>query len=107
MPADCNPVVFLAQQGEGLFHIVAGFNACLGVPRKVVNDPEFISSTLEGMGVRHDRLLDLIVDVSDEGHFAALRLLAVCGVHRFEHIDAVVTTPKCGRFIATRIRKLA
>ncbi len=60
---------------EGLPHIVTCFSACLGVPRHPANDPEFIVASLESLGVRHDRLLDLVDVVANENPFAALRLL--------------------------------
>jgi hypothetical protein len=44
-------------------------------------------ASLESLGVRHDRLLDLVEAVANRDPFAALlRLLHVCGVQRFGHI---------------------
>jgi len=83
LPPRCDSNAFLQHldaYGEGIPHIVPGFNACLGVPRNVNNDPEFITTSLECPGVRRDRLLDLVEAVVDEDSFAALRFLQICGV---------------------------
>ena len=54
-----------------------GIQRLLRVPRHANNDPEFIAASLESLGLRHDRLLDLAEAVADEDPFAALRLLQV------------------------------
>ena len=63
---------------------------CLGVPRHPTNDGDFILSALDPVASRHDILLDLISDVSEEDPFAALRMLQICGVNRLGHILSVV-----------------
>jgi len=79
--------------GGGLPHVVPRSSSCLGVPRHARNDPDLITATLVNIGVRHDRLLDLVEDVDDEDPFAALRLLQVCGAQRFGHIISYVPPP--------------
>ena len=75
-------------------HVVSGFKLCLGVPRHHTNDQVFITAALHDFGVKHDRLLDLVEEVSDEDPFAALRLLEVCGVSMFGHMLCAVP-PAC------------
>ncbi len=101
----CDLETFLQQlddQTEGLPHIVIGFNDCLGVPRHVANDPEFIAFSLQSLDVRNDRLLDLVESVAHEDPFAALRLLQVCGVQRFGHIINAVPPPLVSEFAHSR-----
>jgi len=96
LPPRCDSDAFLQQldaYGEGLPHIVPGFSACLGIPRHANNDPEFITVSLECLGVRNRRLLDLVEAVADDGLFAAIRLLQVCRVQWFGHIINAVTSP--------------
>ena len=84
LPSHCDPEAFLHQLDEytrRLRHIVPCFSACLDVPRHVVHDPEFIASSLQSLGVHHDRLLDLVESVAGEDPFAALRLFQVCCNH--------------------------
>jgi len=45
---------------------------------------------LRDLGVQHDRLLDLVEEISDEDPFATLRLLQVCGFSRLGHVLSVV-----------------
>jgi len=71
-------------------HVVSGFKSCLGVPRHHTNDQVFITAALYDLGVKHDRVLDQVEEVSDEDSFAVLRLLQVCGVSRFGHVLSVV-----------------
>jgi len=92
----------LDDQTKGLPYIVPVFGACLGVPRHVANDPKFNASSLQSLGVRHDRLLDLAESVVDEDPFAALRLLQVCGVQRFGHIISAVPPPLVSDFAHSR-----
>ena len=83
LPLDSDPITFLALQDTvrgGLSHVVLGFSSCLGVPRHVLYDPEFITAFMVNIGVCHGRLLDLVEDMADEDYFAALRLLQMCGV---------------------------
>jgi len=66
LPPQCDPDAFMQQldsSGEGLPHIVPGFNTCLSAPRHANNDPKSITTTLESLGIRHDRLLDFVEDV--------------------------------------------
>jgi hypothetical protein len=70
--------------------VVTRFSAYLGVPRHPSNDLEFISNSLALLGVRHDRLLDLIEHVAIKNPLASLRLLQVCGVNRIGHIISAV-----------------
>jgi hypothetical protein len=95
LPPDVDSQSFLSLLPQTcLPSIVTGFSACLGVPRHPSNDPEFISNSLALLGVRHDRLLDLIEDLATEDPFAGLRLLQVCGVNRFGHISNVAPIPR-------------
>ncbi len=79
--------------GEGVPHIVHGLSACLGDPRHATNDPQFISASLENLGIGHDILIDLVKSLAGEDSFAALRLLQVSGVQRFGHIISAVPLP--------------
>ncbi len=56
--------------------VVQGFQSCMGVPRHPTNDPDFIHSSLQKMGVAHDRLLDLTEEVSDEDPLRGLETAA-------------------------------
>ena len=103
LPPDVDSQSFLSLLPQTcLPSIVTGFSACLGVPRHPSNDPEFISNSLALLGVRHDRLLDLIEDIATEDPFAGLRLLQVCGVNRFGHIISVVPPPLVLQFATDR-----
>jgi hypothetical protein len=62
----------------------------MGVPRHPTNKDSFIVDAMETVAKRHDNLMDLVVVVSEEDPFAALRLLQVGGVNRFDHISSVV-----------------
>ena len=44
--------------------------------------------------MKHDRLLDLVEEISDEDPFATLNLRQVCGVSRFGHVICVFP-PSC------------
>jgi hypothetical protein len=88
----------LTALGSIVPHIVPGFSSCLGVPRPADNDPTFITATLENLGARHDRLLDLIEYVADDNPFATLRLQNVCGVRHFGHIVSAVPRPLVADF---------
>jgi hypothetical protein len=68
----------------------------------VANDPEFIATSLHKLGVRHDRLMDLVESDADEDPFAALRLLQVCGVHRFGHNINAIPPPLVSDFVHSR-----
>jgi hypothetical protein len=92
----------LETSGGGLPNLVPGFSSCLGVPRYASNESAFVTLALAGIGVRYDRLLDLVKDVADEDPFAALRLLQVCGVHRLGHIIIVVPPPLVYDFATAR-----
>jgi len=72
------------------------------VPRHANNDPQFITATLENLGVRHDKLMDRVESVANEDPFAALRLMYVCGVQRFGHILSAVPPPLVADFAALR-----
>jgi len=70
----CDPGIFMPHLeaiGGGLTHLVSSFTSCLGVPRHSEIDPVFNTSLLVSIGIRHDRLLDLVEDVADEDPFAA------------------------------------
>ena len=71
-------------------NVVLGFKACLGVLRHYYIDQAFIKNMLQDMGVKHDRLLDMVEEISDDDPFAALRLLQACGVSGFGHVLSVV-----------------
>ena len=71
LPADCDPEelpIPRNPRSEHLPNIVHGFKACLGVPRHPSNDGEFIldSLSLRQVAYRHDILLELVEDVSEE-----------------------------------------
>jgi hypothetical protein len=83
LPPRCDPQAVLHQLDayrEEFPHIVPGFGACLGVPRHANNDPELIVAFVERLGVRNNRLLDLVEAVANDDPFDALRLLHICGV---------------------------
>jgi hypothetical protein len=83
LPSHCDPEACLHRLDEntkGLSRIITDFIVCLGVPRHVASDPEFIASSLQSLGVRQNRLLDLVEPVAYEDLFAAFRLLQVYGV---------------------------
>ena len=82
--------------------MVTGFKACLGVPRHPTNIDSFIAEALLPVAGRHDNLLDLAFDVSDEDQFVALRFLQVCGVNRFGHILSAVLFDATATFCAQR-----
>jgi len=87
---------------EGLPHIVTGLSDCLGVPRYPANDPHIIDASLESLGVRHDRLLDLAEVVAYEDPFVVLRLLEVCGIQRFGQIISTVPPLMVADFARSR-----
>ena len=60
-----------------------------------------------GGGGKHDRLLDLVEEVSEEDPFAALRLLRVCGVNRFGHVLIAVPPQKVQAFADSRDEAMA
>jgi len=67
VPVYCDPATFLCHldaSGGGLPHLVTGFISCLGAPGRDTNNPPFISFTLVCIDLRHDRLHDLVEDVS-------------------------------------------
>ena len=51
---------------------------------------DFISIAMKKPTVRHDRLLQLVMDIAEEAPLMALRLLQVCGVNWFGHVIVVV-----------------
>ena len=51
--------------------MVDGFTSCMGVSRHFQNNPEFVHTSFQAMGVAHDRLLDLTEEIADEDPFAA------------------------------------
>ena len=101
----CYPVAFLSQleaTRAGLSHLVLGFSSCLGVPRHVFDDSAFVTSALTNLGVRHNRVLDLVEDITDEDPFVTLWLLQVCGLSRFGHIIGVVPPSPIHDFATAR-----
>jgi len=80
-------------------HVVTGFMTCLGVPRHHNNDQAFIAAALLDLGVKHDKLLDLVDEISDEDPFATLRVLLVCGVSKFGHV-LIAVPPACVLYFA-------
>jgi hypothetical protein len=71
LPSECDPEelpIPCILRGVPLLDIVEGFKACLGVPRHHENDKEFIMDSLRQVGDRHDSLLELVGDVSEETH---------------------------------------
>ena len=78
LPAGCEHGGLLLSRnlrGDPLPDIVQGFKACLGVPYHPAGDEDFILGALQQLAVRHDSLLELVGDVSEENSFATLRLL--------------------------------
>jgi hypothetical protein len=69
-------LILLEACGGGLPHIFLGFSSCLGVPRHADNDPNFITSALDNIGIRYDRPLNMVEDVAEKYPFVALRLHA-------------------------------
>ena len=57
---------------------------------------------ITNIGVRHDRLLDLVEDIADEDPIAALRLRQVCGVNRFGHLISAVPPHQIQDFATAR-----
>ncbi len=57
--------------------VVTGFKSCLGVPPHHTNDQVFITDALHDLGVKHDRLLNLVEEVSDEDPFVAHKQVQV------------------------------
>ena len=79
LPLNCDPDSLPLPRdpaGHPLPDIVSGFKACLGVPRHPACDENFITAALKPVALRHDSLLELVADVSDEDPLASLRLLA-------------------------------
>jgi hypothetical protein len=108
LPPDVDSDSFLSLVGPDCHpFIVTGFTSCLGVPRHATNDHVFTSTTLESLGERHDRLLDLIEEVADVDPFAALRLLQVCNVNRFSHTISSVPPPLVHDFAIARDEAVA
>ena len=85
-----------------LLEVVNGFKACIGVPRHSSNCSRFLSEALQPLAKRHDSLLDLVADVSEEEPFAALRLLEVCGVNMFGHVLSAVPPDFAAAFCEDR-----
>jgi hypothetical protein len=110
LPKDCSREAFPYPLDDPLIsapQVVTGFGSCLGVPRHPTNDPTFIHSSLQKMGEAHDRLLDLVEEVSDEDPFAALRLLQMCGVQKFGHVLSAVPPDQVREFAAARDEAIA
>jgi len=93
IPIDCdlnNLPLPREDSGRPLLEVVIDFKACLGVPMHSSNCNRFITEALQPLAKRHDSLLDLVADVSEEDPFAALRLLQVCGVNKFGHVLSAI-----------------
>ena len=105
LPTDCDPEelpISRNPRGEPLSDIVHGFKACMWVPRHPANDVELILEALQQVANRHDNLLELFGDVSEEDPFAALRLIQVCAVNRFGHILSAVPPEAASLFAEQR-----
>ncbi len=59
-------------------------------------------NALHQLALRHDNLLELVRDVSEQDPFAALRLLQMCGVNRFGHILSAVPPEMASLFAEHR-----
>jgi hypothetical protein len=81
------------ENGRILPHLVRGLEACLGIPRHMGMCMDFISGAMKKPVARHDRLLQLVMDIAEEAPLTALRLLHVRGVNWFGHVIYVV--PPC------------
>ncbi len=87
--------------------MITSFTSCPVVSRHAFNDFVFFNSALTNIGIRQDRLMDLVEDVADEDPFAALRLLQVCGVQCFGHIITSVPPPLVRDFATARDEAVA
>jgi hypothetical protein len=87
--------------GEPMYmpKVVSDFKACMGVPRHANNCMAFINEALQPVARRHDNLLDMVAEVTDEDPFVALCLLQVCGVNRFGHILSAVPPNATAAFL--------
>jgi len=88
----------LDDPGVAAPRVIQGFSTCLGVPRHIDNKHAFIIDALTAIGAKHDRLLNLSEEISDDTPFATLRLLQVCGITRFGHVLSAVPHAKAREF---------
>ena len=66
--------------------VVKGFKECMGVPRNPTSEGNFILNALEPVAARHDYLLELITDISEEDPFCgAKNLIGLRGQQVWQH----------------------
>ena len=85
LPVDCDHDHISLPRDElrrPLPEVINGFKDCLGVPRHPTRCDIFITKAMLPLAERHDSLLDLVADVSEEDPFSALLLLQVFGFNR-------------------------
>jgi hypothetical protein len=90
---DYNPDTFLSHKeafSGGMPHVVIGFTSCLGVPRHASNDPDIVTSSLVNIGVRHDRLLDLVEEVAGEDPFVGCNASGTSSVLYLHHLSTTL-----------------
>ena len=63
---------------------------------------DFISKAMKKPAARHDRLLQLVMNIAEEALLTELRLLHVCGVNRFGHVISAVPPSIIRPFAAAR-----
>ena len=79
-----------------------GLKRCLGCPRHPTNDADYIASHLQDAAIRHDRLLDVITQLAHSHPHAALRILQVAGIRRFQHLMRVLPPDISADFLQGR-----
>ena len=79
-----------------------GFKKCLGCPRHPSNDSTYILQHLKDVEARHDRLLAHLRGMARAEPHAALRILQVVGVRRFQHLMRTLPPSVCDIFLQRR-----
>ena len=79
-----------------------GFKKCLGCPRHPSNDSAYILEHLEDVETKHDRLLAHLRGMARAEPHAALRILQVVGVRRFQHLMRTLPPTVCDLFLQRR-----
>jgi len=78
LPLDCDPDHLSLPRDDShrpLLDVVSGFKASMGVPMHPSNCDAFITDALRPLARRHDNMLDLVANVSDEDPSASLLFL--------------------------------
>ena len=79
-----------------------GFKKCLGCPRHPSNDAAYILQHLQDVEAKHDRLLAHLRGMARTEPHAALRILQVVGVRRFQHLMRTLPPTVCDLFLQRR-----